>query len=289
MELYDAIFYRKTIKSYSNKIIKKPLLEEIKSLCGNITYLNDDLNIKAHLIERGHLIHFLIGKESGVKAPHYILITSNKGEDYLQNVGFGVEKLILELTCLGIGTSWLKCQLKRDDIKEFVQLDEIDSEDDEHDDDELEDRDESQLEYPVSLIAIGYPDEYDTLFRKSKRSYDRKKIKEICKDFDPKWDDVLEGIRVAPSIMNKQPWILKSKDYGFDLYEDLPKGRLKIENENKISMGIALRHFDICCKEKNLQVEYIKRGIKDRRKKEYFISIINKNQEQDLNSSSMNS
>ena len=93
MELYDALFYRKSIKGYSSKVIKKPLLEEIKRLCGDITYLNNDLNIKAHLIERGHLIHFLIGKESEVKAPHYIIITSNKGEDYLQNVGFAIEKL----------------------------------------------------------------------------------------------------------------------------------------------------------------------------------------------------
>ena len=124
MELYDALFYRKSIKSYSNKMIKRPLLEEIKRLCGNITYLNNDLNIKAHLIERGHLIHFLLGKESGVKAPHYILITSNKGEDYLQNIGFAIEKLILELTCLGVGTTWLKCKLKKEDIKEFIQLDE---------------------------------------------------------------------------------------------------------------------------------------------------------------------
>ena len=54
MELYNAIFYRKTIKSYSNKVIKKPLLEEIKKICGTITYLNNDLHIKAHLIERGH-------------------------------------------------------------------------------------------------------------------------------------------------------------------------------------------------------------------------------------------
>ena len=88
MELYDALFYRKSIKGYSNKVIKKSLLEEIKRLCGNITYLNNDLNIKAHLIERGHLIHFLLGKESAIKAPHYVLITSNKGEDYLQNIGF---------------------------------------------------------------------------------------------------------------------------------------------------------------------------------------------------------
>ena len=286
MELYDAIFYRKTIKSYSSKTIKKPLLKEIKNLCGNITYLNNDLNIKAHLIERGHLIHFLIGKESGVRAPHYILITSNKGEDYLQNVGFAMEKLILELTCLGVGTSWLKCQLKREDVKEFVQLDEVDSEYDEDEDMVI---DENEVEYPVSLLAIGYPDEYESLFRKSKKSYDRKKIKEICKDFDPKWKEVLEGVRVSPSIMNKQPWEFKMKDDGFDLYECTQKQKLNIDDENKISMGIALRHFDICCKERQLEVEYLKRSKKGRRKKEYYISIIDKNQEQNLNSSEKNS
>lgn len=274
MELYDAIFYRKTTQSYSNKAIKKQLLEEIKKLCGNITYLNNDLNIKAHLIERGHLIHFSMEKESIVKAPHYILITSNKGEDYLQNVGFAIEELILELTCLGVGTSWIKCQLEREDVKEFVQLDEIDSK---YNDDEDTDIDESEIEYPVSLLAIGYPDKYESLFRKSKGSYDRKKIKEICKEFNPKWNDIIEGLRVAPSIMNKQPWTLSQKDYGFDLYENIPNKRLKIEYENKISIGAALRHFDICCKEKGLEVEYIKKSVKNRRKKEYFISIINKN------------
>ncbi|MGM9543386.1 MAG: nitroreductase family protein, partial [Romboutsia timonensis] len=235
----------------------------------------NDLNIKAHLIERGHLIHFSIGKESGVKAPHYILITSNKGEDYLQNIGFAVEKLVLELTCLGIGSTWLKCELKNEDIEEFVQLDEKDREFD----DEDEDVDESKIEYPVSLLAVGYPDAYDSLFRKSKRSYDRKKMKDICEEFNPKWRDILEGVRVAPSIMNKQPWVFKQKDYGLDLYECLPKKRLKIEDENKISMGAALRHLDICCKEKNIKIEYVKKNIKNKRKKEYFISIIDKNNE----------
>ena len=277
MELYDALFYRKSIKGYSNKVIKKSLLEEIKRLCDNITYLNNELNIKAHLIERGHLIHFLLGKESEVKAPHYILITSNKGEDYLQNVGFAMEELVLELTCLGIGSTWLKCDLKKEDVKEFIQLDAREQDNELYDEEDTVD--ENEIEYQVSILAIGYPDEYDSLFRKSKRSYDRKKMKDICSEFDPKWKDVLEGVRVSPSIKNKQPWIFKQKEYGFDLYEDHPKKRLKIENENKISMGAALKHFDICCKEKNLEVEYIKKDIKDRRKKEYYISIVEKNKE----------
>lgn len=277
MELYDALFYRKSIKSYSNKTIKKPLLEEIKRLCSNITYLNNDLNIKAHLIERGHLIRFFESKESGVKAPHYILITSNKGEDYLQNIGFAIEKLVLQLTCLGVGSTWVKCKLSKEDIGEFVQLDE------EYEilDDETEDIDESKKQYPISLLAVGYPDEYDTLFRKSKRSYDRKKMKDICKEFSPKWNLVLEGVRVAPSVLNKQPWMFEEKEYGLDLYENIPKKRLKIEDENKISMGAALRHLDICCNHMNMEVEYIKKNISDKRKQEYFVSIIDKNNKND--------
>ncbi len=271
MELYDAIFYRKNIKSYSKKTISKPLLEEIKSLCENITYLNDKLNIKAHLIERGHLVDFLLGKENAIKSPHYILITSNKCEDYLQNIGFAMEKVVLELTCLGVGTSWLKCNFNREDIEEFVQLDKI------KDDYEHIEVDEDEIEYPVSLIAIGYPDEYDSLFRKSKNSYDRKKIKHICRKFDPKWEDVFEGVSVSPSIMNKQPWVFKQNEHGFDLYEEKQKKKLNIDDEIKISMGVSLRHFDICCQQKNIEVEYVKKNIKDRRKKDYFISIVEKN------------
>ena len=45
----------------------------------------------------------------------------------------------------------------------------------------------------------------------------------------------------------------------------------------KVYLDVSLRHFDICCKEKNISVEYIKKNVKDGRRKEYFISIIEKN------------
>ena len=40
MELYDAIFYRKSTRKYSNKKVKEGLLEEVKNACSQITYLN---------------------------------------------------------------------------------------------------------------------------------------------------------------------------------------------------------------------------------------------------------
>ena len=63
MELYDAIFYRKSTRKYSNKKVKEGLLEEVKNVCSQITYLNKELDIKAHVVDRGHLVHFLMGKK----------------------------------------------------------------------------------------------------------------------------------------------------------------------------------------------------------------------------------
>ena len=60
-----------------------------------------------------------------VKAPHYIIVTSNKGNDYLQNIGFAMEEVSFKTNLLRSRyIAWLKCKLKREDILEFVQLNE---------------------------------------------------------------------------------------------------------------------------------------------------------------------
>ena len=51
------------------------------------------------------------------------------------------------MACLGLGTTWLKCMLTRDEVEEFVNLDKI------------KDKDESEIEYPQAIIAFGYPQE----------------------------------------------------------------------------------------------------------------------------------
>ena len=166
MELYDAIFYRKSTRKYSNKKVKEGLLEEVKNACSQITYLNKELDIKAHVVDRGHLVHFLMGKKCKVKAPHYIIVTSNKGNDYLQNIGFAMEEVVLKLTTLGLATCWLECNIKREDILEFVQLKDSDEEKNDTIVESEEKNEESKnvnLEQPYSIIAFGYPDEDENL------------------------------------------------------------------------------------------------------------------------------
>lgn len=270
MELYDAIFYRKSTKRYSNKRLKDSLLEEVRNTCSQINYLNRDLDIKAHVIERGHLVHFLMGKDCKVKAPHYIIVTSNKGEDYLQNIGFATEEVVLKLTMLGVATCWLECNIKREDILEFVELEENqECTDISEENEEVQSID--NLENPYAIIAFGYPEESEKLFRNNK-NIDRKKINQVCKKLDKNLENIIEAVRLAPSMKNSQPWILYNNSNVINLYEEKQKKHLK--DVNKISMGIALRHFDIACKRFNIEVNYSKAEPKKRIGKKYYITAI---------------
>ena len=268
MELYDAIFYRKSTKQYSQKKVKKELLEEVKNICSQITYLNKELNIKAHVIDRGHLISFLMGKNCKVKSPHYIIITSDNGEDYLQNIGYAMEEVVLKLTSLGIATCWLECNIKREDILEFVDLEsEEDLDVEEIEEENIEE--EKNLENPYSIIAFGYPEEGEKLFKNNKNA-DRKRINHVCKKLDKSLEKIVEPLRLAPSMKNSQPWVLYNKDNNIHLYEE--KQKKNLSDTNKISMGIALRHFDIACKEFGVDVNYLKMNTKKKLGKEYYIT-----------------
>lgn len=266
MELYDAIFYRKTTREYSNKKIKGELLEEIKKTCSDINYLNKELNIKVHLVERGHIIHFLQGKDCKVKAPHYLVATSTKGEDYLENIGFALEEVVLKLTTLGIATCWLESNLNREDILEFVDLEEdIEKEDDEK-------TEEQNLEQPYVIVAFGYPEKHEQLFRKNKSKIDRKSIRHICKNVSRKNIKIINAIRFSPSIKNCQPWVLYNENDKIHLYEERQRKNLK--DMSKISMGICLKHIDIACKKHDISVTYEKTKHKKKIGKDYYISII---------------
>ena len=261
MELYDAIFYRRSTRKYSNKRVKEGLLEEVKNICSQITYLNQELDIKAHVVERGHLVQFSMGKSCKFKAPHYIVITSKNGDDYLQNIGFAMEEVVLKLTTLGLATCWLESNIKREDILDFVDLSV----------DELENEEDLNLEHPYSIIAFGYPEESEKLFRTDKDT-DRKRINHVCKKINKDIEKIVESVRWSPSMKNSQPWVLYNDSNMIHLYEEKQKKNLKFTN--KISMGIALRHLDIASKEFGLEVEYSNINAKKRIGKEYYITAI---------------
>ncbi|MGL5348752.1 MAG: nitroreductase family protein [Peptostreptococcaceae bacterium] len=273
MELYDAIFYRKSTRNYSNKKVIGQLMNEVKEICSEIADSNGDLNIKANVVERGHLIHFSMGKKFKIKAPHYIIVTCKKGEDYLQKVGFAIEEIVLHLTTLGLATCWLECDLKTEDVIEFTREEEYEyTRKNDTDEEQQEDEEEVEKEEPVILIAFGYPEESEVLFRDEEKQLDRKSIKHICKKSDKKYEFIIEAIRLSPSFKNYQPWVLYKSTDGFNLYEE--KQKKNNVNMSKISMGVALKHLDLACKKYGLSVSYEKQKCKKKIGKEYYTSAI---------------
>lgn len=265
MELYDAIFYRKSIEAYSSKQITKYLMDQVRQFCSNITYLNTNLNIKAHVIDRGHLINFSTNNKIQIKAPHYILVTSNEVDDYLLNIGYALQEITLEMACLGLGTTWLKCPLDREEVEEFVNLESEYG------------KEEHEIEYPQLIIAFGYPEEEEALFRSSYAIHDRHKMKNICDDYDEKWFNALNALRIAPSYNNCQPWTLEKIQDGFNIFINESKKKNKdVQKYIEMSMGVAMKHFEIGCEHDNIEIEFKKLDVENQKKKDYFLSVTEK-------------
>ncbi len=83
---------------------------------------------------------------------------------------------------------------------------------------------------------------------------------------------MLKAVRLAPSIKNTQPWMFYRKDNNIYIYEENQKKY--IEDMSKISMGIALRHFDLACKNFEIDVRYEKTKFTRKLGKKYFITAV---------------
>jgi nitroreductase len=252
MDIHDAIFYRRSIKKYSNKRISKDLMEVIKDITGGLDKLDKDIDIEVHIIEREDKIKK--NKTFKLNAPYYIVVTSEEKEGYLQNVGYTLQKVLLELVTLGLGTCWIDSSFNKKVIAESIDI--------------------KEDHIPVIMIAFGYADKNEKLFRKDIDEFKRRSKKDICKKVEDKWKDILEAARLAPSFKNSQPWFFYQGNGCINLYRKIGMHKNKLEYMNKIDVGIALRHMYIAGEhyEKNIYTQ--KLGLKDKLGKSYETSII---------------
>jgi nitroreductase len=254
MDIYDAIFYRRSIKKYSNKRISKDLMQVIKDITDSLDSLDKDIDIQAHIIEREDKIKK--NKTFRLNAPYYILLTSEQKEGYLQNAGYTLHKVLLELVTLGLGTCWVESSLNIKDIGDNIGI--------------------KEGHIPVTMIAFGYADKNEKLFRKDIEEFKRRSIKDICKRVDSNWKDILEAARLAPSFKNSQPWFFYQGNGCINLYRKIGMHKGKLEYMNKIDIGIVLRHIHISGEHYKRDVYTKKLGLKDKLAKSYEISIIPK-------------
>ena len=181
MNLYEAIFLRKSVRSYEMEPVNSEILQELREFYEQIEGLNPGIRTDISIIDntkgQNKRIHFL-----GVKAPYYISFYSEEKDLAQMNAGYIMEQLALFLCTKGLGTCFLGSVKPK-----------------------MGNPHKGSLKFMITMA-----------FGKSKGSYTRKAVdakrmdlKELCvyKEVPRQWmKQLLEAARLAPSSMNSQPW-----------------------------------------------------------------------------------
>ncbi|MDP3386182.1 MAG: nitroreductase family protein [Eubacteriales bacterium] len=257
----DVIKKRKSIRTYEDKKLSEDDCIKIRE------YINTKANrigpsgkeIRLELI-------FADDNESGkgLKIGTYGIIVnpqayiagcvSNTPEDMVE-FGYVMEKMILFLTNLGLGTCWLGGTFDRKTLNTEIIME------------------DGQI--IPSITPVGYPKNREGIKQRAMRLLVKADQRLSWKDLffladfshpmSPKMKGILneplEMVRLGPSASNKQPWrILISEDksvYAFYL-KRTPNyaGNAMGFDMQRIDMGIAICHFQISCDEMEVKGEW---------------------------------
>jgi hypothetical protein len=250
----DIIRVRQSKRNYRNDLLADGLIVKINQLLdeNSIGPLGNTIEFK--LIEKEEAesdYKVKLGTYGFISGAKYFIAGAvDLSKPFiLEDYGFLLEKIVLHLTDLGLGTCWLGGTFNRSVFARVLG---------------------SNKDCVIPAITpVGYPTSSNSikenLIRWGAKSNSRKP-----------WDDLffnegfshslqealaeayqtpLEMLRLAPSASNKQPWRVVMDGNGFHFYLLETPGysnAVKAVKLQRIDMGIAMSHFDETCRELNL-------------------------------------
>lgn len=240
--LYETIFKRKSVRKYDVNPLEDGILSEIKEYANTTKGLYDNIKTEIHIIKKEEL-NFLLP----IKAPHYLLMTSENKTGYLTNAGYILQQIDLFLSSKGIGCCYVGMAQPKKAIKKGMDL-----------------------EF-VMVLALGNPAE--PFHRIDTTEFKRKALSEITNITNS--DQLLEAARLAPSATNSQPWYFTGEAgliHAYCIKANLIKA-LVYDKMNKIDMGIAICHIDVAAEHfgKNMEFAYEKVAENNPPKGYYYI------------------
>ncbi|MDD7795441.1 nitroreductase family protein [Clostridium sp. 'White wine YQ'] len=260
MNIIEAIYKRKSIRKYVPYNISQSDFGEVENLVKNLQSLYSEIQMKITLIKEGIKIQEIskgiIGSYGKIEAPHYMVITSEEKEGYLENIGYTLEQLVLELADRGIGTCYIGGSIKKELLKDIMEI--------------------PSNQKPIIVVAFGYPANEPELEVKEIENYKRKALEDIIiGNYEEKFREIFNLVRVAPSAINLQPWRLYVNENSIDLYANkgniLTKG---LSHFSELDSGIALKHLELGCKEKNITFEIKNQKLEDKKNLKYITSVM---------------
>lgn len=203
--LSKTIYTRRSCRSYEKSTIDSESLSKIHSFLGNTKTLYPEIKISFEILDKSRVSCLLPWKTENAVA-----VYTEKREEAYVNAGFIIQQLDLYLQSMGYGACWLGMGKPKGKVKN-----------------------KDGLDFAI-MLAFGNPK--GDAVRHDLSEFNRKSLSEISDTPDSR----LEGVRLAPSACNSQPWYFIHDENVLHVYR---KHSPMLSEMNKIDMGIALSHL----------------------------------------------
>jgi hypothetical protein len=178
--------------------------------------------------------------------PAFIIGASEEGPLTLEDFGYRMEQIILQMTRLSLGTCWLGGTFTRSAFAQKIAA--------------------GRHEILPAVCSLGYPSQEDpdaaafekqTVISRDRLAwetlfFDERFGNPLTPETSGAYATPLEMVRLAPSASNKQPWriLRQGRNWNFYLqrtkgYREMALGRFTgIADMQRIDIGIAMCHFE---------------------------------------------
>ena len=176
----------------------------------------------------------IIGSYGKVKdAPAFIAFIGNMDDPFVQEkVGYTGEGIMLEATALGLSTCWVAGFFRPEIVASIITV--------------------SNKERVLAITPVGYARESERweerLMTGFGRSHNRLALSKVVRGLPrqkwPGWVNVsLEGARIAPSAVNRQPWSFEVQDDGIIVSVRTRGPAFNVSK--RLDCGIAMLHIEV--------------------------------------------
>lgn len=244
----QQIHTRKSVRQYQQQL-NSQLTGQVMHCLQSPSLLNEN-QLRLRLLPgeevHPHLSGF-IGSYGKIRAPLYIAAICDGKHQSLLNLGFAVERIVLELTAMGLGTCWIGGFFDKNQLSEELELTGADT--------------------VHALIALGQTasQTWNRALKAAAGMSRRLPVERLLpKNFpldswlhsNPGWEHILSALRRAPSAVNRQPWRLYPDNNVIHVYSARPKLKNLTGRFTPIDIGIALCHLRLAAEDVGVNCDF---------------------------------
>ncbi len=232
MNLYEAIFSRKSVRKFRMEPIASELLDRIRKFIDNVSCLDNQSRVEFEIIDN-------LQEKQKVKglgktdAPYYLAVYCEDSRQSVRNAGYAAEQVVLYMTEKEIGTCYLGAARTGENTKNGLRR--------------------------FLIIAFGFCE--GKLYRDSMAAH-RLSLSSLCVYKDEPGENIksiLKAARLAPSAFNSQPWrfvVYSDRIYIFAKKDALPRTRRLLAMRD-FGIGIMLSHIMLAAEELWMNMETV--------------------------------